>query len=774
MIADIKKLEFDKIKEILSSYTNTDMGHGDALEIKPTNNLSSIEKSLLEVEQAKIMILRLDRTPLTGVLDIRSIIKKAKIESVLTIEEFMKLVSHQEAIQRTEQYIKKITNLEINFDALKNYYDRIVNLSALKKQIDQVIDKKGEIYDNASPKLSKLRNQIKSTEDKIDQKMASLLKSEANKLTDSIITIRNNRLVLPVKSEFKNSFKGMIHDQSASKETVFIEPMACFTLNNELQNLILEEENEIEKILRDLTTHVTEHVEDLKNNLSIFTYLDIVFAKAKYAYDYQMTRPIISNKIKLINARHPLIDPEEVVGNNIFFRDYKHIIITGPNTGGKTVALKTLGLLSIMVQSGMLIPVNEQSETIVFSNIFADIGDEQSIEQSLSTFSSHIGNIIRILNDIEDDSLVLLDEIGSGTDPKEGASLAISIMDYIRNNHIYSMVTTHYPELKTYAYNLDDIINASVEFDIVSLKPTYKLKVGVPGQSNAISIARRLGLDESICKDAEQVSISFDTDVTKLINKLEKQSIDLEKQIEDYHEKTEILEKKEESLKLEKQKQIQEHNRLISQYEQENIKKQKAALKEVEQLIEELDQLRTQAQEAQFKEHKLADIKHRSKKIIKNEPTYKKTTDHKIKVGDSVKVLTYQRNGVVSKKLKDDEFEVQMGVLTVNAKEEELEYIGKAKKEKVKYKTTPKPVKNVKVELDLHGKRYLEAMEELDKFVDDCLLNNLEFAYIIHGIGTMALKKGVEKYAKNNPQIKSFRPGGETEGGKGVTVIYFK
>ncbi|QWC00630.1 endonuclease MutS2 [Mycoplasmatota bacterium] len=771
MIADIKKLEFDKIKEILSSYTGTDIGHEDVLNIQPINHKETIEKNLLEVEQAKIMILRLDRTPLTGVLDIRSVIKKARIQSVLSIDEFMKIVSHQEAIARTDQYIKKIQNLDIDYSALESYYHGIVNLSSLKKQIDSVIDNKGDIYDNASSKLSRLRNQMKTTEDKIDQKMASLLKSEANKLTDSIITIRNNRLVLPVKSEFKNSFKGMIHDQSASKETVFIEPMACFTLNNELQNLMLEEEAEIERILRELTVYVTEHVEDLTNNLNIFTYLDIVFSKAKFACDYNMTRPTIGNKIKLINARHPLIDPKEVVGNNIIFRDYHHIIITGPNTGGKTVALKTLGLLSIMVQSGMLIPVNEQSETMIFANIFSDIGDEQSIEQSLSTFSSHIGNIIRILNALEDHSLVLLDEIGSGTDPKEGASLAISIMDYIRRKSIYSMVTTHYPELKTYAYNQDDIINASVEFDIESLKPTYKLKVGVPGQSNAISIARRLGLDESICLDAEKVSISFDTDVTKLIQKLEKQSIHLEDQINDYHDKIQSLENQELRLKADKEKQIQEHNRLIAQYEKDNLIKQKEALKEVEQLIEELDELKSQAS---FKEHKLADIKHRSKNVIKTQPTYQKSTDKKIKVGDQVKVLTYQRNGIVNKKLKNHEFEVQMGVLTVTAKEKELEYIGKPKKEKIQYKTTPKPIKNVKIELDLHGKRYLEAMEELDKFVDDCLLNNLEFAYIIHGIGTMALKKGVEKYAKKNPQIKNFRTGGESEGGNGVTVIYFK
>jgi len=772
MIADIKKLEFDKIKQILSTYAKTDMAKNDIEKLGPKTNQSYIEKQLSEVEEAKIMTLRLDQTPLSGVLDLSEVIKKADIESVLTIDELLRVVSHQEAIERTHRYMKKIIDLDIDVTSLNDYYERLTEIKTLKKDIESIISPKGEIYDRASSTLAKIRRQIKTSEDKINQMMQSLLKSEANKLSDQIITIRNHRLVLPVRAEYKNSFDGVVHDQSASKETVFMEPTRCFDLNNQLQSLFLDEDNEIERLLRELTIKVSDQTDVLKENMSVFVYLDLVFAKAKFAIDYDMTKPTIGDDINLINARHPLIDQDVVVGNHIRFNDYRHIIITGPNTGGKTVALKTLGLLSIMVQSGMLIPVNEGSKTKIFTHIFADIGDEQSIEQSLSTFSSHISNIIRIFNHIEDGSLVLLDEIGSGTDPKEGASLAISMMHFIRRHAINSMVTTHYPELKTYAYNLEDTVNASVEFDIKSLQPTYKLKIGTPGQSNAISIARRLGLKEEICQEAENVSISFDTDVTKLIKKLEKQSTRLDEQLQKEKDTIQQLEMQKKALKDEKQKMVHEQNQLKKKLHQEYLDKQAKALKDIDQLIDELDDLRSQAQ---FKEHKLAEVKHQRKQMNQSETTYEKTSNQKISVGDRVKVIPYQRQGVVNRHMKDDEYEVQMGVLKVTVKEDDLEFKGGPKtveKEPVKTQTVTK--KDVKVELDLHGMRYQEAMDQLDKFVDDCLLNNLEFAYIVHGIGTMALKKGVEKYAKSNPQIQRYRSGGEHEGGKGVTIIYFK
>lgn len=771
MIADIYKLEFDKIREHLSSYARTDLGRLDILEIFPRTDKVFIEKQLLEVDQAKIMIQRFDETPLRGVLNIDTLIKKAEIQSVLTVEELMRVVSHQEAIERTSRYVKSIVQLDVDMSALQTYYEQIESIKDLKVEILSVISNKGEVYDNASATLSRIRRKIKIIEDRINQLMQSLLKSEANKLSDSIITIRNQRLVLPVKAEYKNSFDGIVHDQSASRETIFMEPTRCMILNNELHSLFIDEETEIERILRVLTLKVSEKTELLRQNMYLFTYLDVVFAKAKYALEFDMTRPLLTNKINLNNARHPLIAPDEVVGNHIYFEDYRHIIITGPNTGGKTVALKTIGLLSVMVQSGLLIPVNEGSETIIFSNIMADIGDEQSIEQSLSTFSSHISNIIRVFKQLDDDSLILLDEIGSGTDPKEGASLAISMMNFIRSHHVFSMVTTHYPELKTYAFDLDDTLNASVEFDMNSLQPTYRLKIGTPGESNAISIARRLGLHTSICEEAEHVSLSFDTDVSKLVKKLEKQSQRLDEQINE--EKIHILElkKTKESLQVEKQKMIQEQNRVLNQYALENREKQKKALKDIDDLIIELNGLRASAK---FKEHQLAELKHKRANIDIDDITYEKETDHQISVGDRVMVITYQRQGVVNRKLKNDEFEVQMGALRITVSEDDLEYKGKPKKVIEKVKLPMQPKKDVKVELDLHGLRYVEAMEQLDKFIDNCLLNNLEFAYIVHGIGTMVLKKGVEKYAKKNPQIKTYRSGTEHEGGKGVTIVYFR
>ncbi len=774
MYAEIKKLEFDKILKILQNFAHTDMGKSQVLEIVPLSNADEIKRLLFEVEQAKIIIQRYDETPLTGVLDIREIIKKAEIGSVLNIDELIRIVSHQEALSRTIAFVKKVISLNLDFSYLSNYYERLESIAPLKQEIDRVIDKKGEIYDNATPKLAEVRKKIRVTEERIDSKMQSLVKSEQTKLSDNLITIRNNRLVLPVKSEFKNSLKGIVHDQSASGETVFIEPIACVEMNNDLSRYFVEEAAEIDNILRNLTYKVAEYTDELTSNLNIFTYLDIVFAKAKYALNNDFNRPdIVKDKINLINAKHPLIPRDVVVGNNISFHDYHHIIITGPNTGGKTVALKTLGLLSIMVQSGMLIPVGENSQTICFNNIFADIGDEQSIEQSLSTFSSHISNIIRIIKFADDNSLVLLDELGSGTDPKEGASLAISIIEFLRKKKLYSMITTHYPELKTYAYDLDNTINASVEFDIETLKPTYRLKIGVPGTSNAIMIARRLGLNDEICKSAENVSLSFDTDVSKLIAKLEKQSLELDQDIILYKEKMLNLEKEKNNYQeLQKNEKIRQ-NKILKEFEISQNEKQNQYLKRAEELIEELDNMK---KTAFFKEHELAKLKKDVKETFYHKVKYKKVSDKNIKTGDTVKVLSYQRNGIVNKELKNDQYEIIMGALTLTVKKDEIEFVSRNKIDEFDLKPvqTDNPVRSVKVELDLHGKRYEEAMLELDKFVDDCLLNNLEFAYIIHGIGTGALKKGVESYAKKNPHIKSYRRGNEGEGGLGVTVIQFK
>jgi len=772
MYAETKKLEFDKILSQIRNLAVTDLAKPAISAFTPMNNVLEIERLLTETNQAKIMIIRYDQTPMTGVLNIGGAIKKAEIGSTLNIEEFLRIVSHQEAVGRNITFIKKVRQLEIATDSLDNYYDRLISLPKLKEAIEAVIDQKGEIYDFASIKLASIRKKIKISEERIESKMASLLQSESAKLSDSIITIRNNRLVLPIKAEFKNSFKGVVHDASASGETMFMEPMSCFILNNELQSLFVEEANEIERILRELTEIVALDSINLRNNLEILTYLDIVFAKAKYANIFDCTLPeLTKNSINLLNARHPLIPQKEVVGNDIKFHDYRHVIITGPNTGGKTVALKTLGLLSLMCQTGILIPVDEGSKTMVFDNIFADIGDEQSIEQSLSTFSSHISKIIHILENATPNSLVLLDEIGSGTDPKEGASLAISIINHLRTRSLYSMITTHYPELKTYAFDLDDTVNASVEFDIDTLRPTYRLKIGVPGTSNALQIAKRLGLKQDIITAAEKVSLSFDTDISHLIRKLEKQSLELDQEVQKYHHENTLLKAKQEELdQLQLEERIRQ-NKLIDRLEKEKRFELENLEAKANKIIDELNQLRNSAE---FKEHELARLKHEAKSINPEKTSYKKVKHTEIVSGDKVLLIPYQRQGIVNKKLSDGKYEVLMGTLSVTLSESDLEFIEKPIIEKAKSSGTVTKVSTAKVELDLRGMRYLEAVDELDKFVDNCLINNLEFGYIIHGYGTGALKKAVDEYIKSHDVIKSNRSGGQNEGGKGVTVIYFR
>lgn len=772
MLAELNKLEFFKILKEIRKYAVSDLAKIEAEKLEPLTNELEINRLLEETWQAKNIILRYDQTPMTGVLNIKGAIRKSEIGSVLTIEDFLRIVSQQEAVVRSLAFIRKVKQLEIDSDHLDNYYERIEPIPELKQKITSVIDNRGDIYDDASQKLSQVRKKIRITEERIDSKMASLLRSEANKLTDTLITIRNNRLVLPVKAEFKNSFKGVIHDNSSSGETVFIEPLSCFIMNNELQTLRFEEIAEIDKILRKLSEDVALESEALKNNLEIFTYLDIVFAKAKYAIEYDCHRPTLTkDKVNLLNARHPIIKKEEVVGNNINFHNYNHILITGPNTGGKTVCLKTLGLLSIMIQSGMLAPIDEGSETMVFENIFADIGDEQSIEQSLSTFSSHITKIIYIIDNACPRSLILIDEIGSGTDPKEGASLAISIINHLRTKSVYSMITTHYSELKTYAFDLEDTVNASVEFDILTLKPTYKLKIGIPGTSNAIQIAKRLGLHDDIIESAKEVSVSFDTDVSNLIKKLEKQSLELDEEIHRHQAESDLLKVKNENLEnlivAEKIKQ----NNLLKKLEKEHLERLKNREEEANNLIEKLNELR---KNPGFKDHELAKLKHDVKEINQEELSYKKVKDTKINVGDRVLVIPYQRQGIVNKKVSSKKYEVLMGTLSITLAEKDLEFIEKPKEKKQITTGTVKKANQMKVELDLRGMRYLEAIDELDKFVDACLMNNFEFAYVIHGYGTGVLMKGVSEYIKKSSVITSSRPGGQNEGGKGVAVIYFK
>ncbi|HRY78419.1 MAG TPA: endonuclease MutS2 [Candidatus Izemoplasmatales bacterium] len=772
MFADSQILEFPKILALLRPYAETDLGKKTVLSLTPSADPLEVNHLLEEVLEAKGMIERYDSAPMTGVLDLSEAFQRARVGSTLSIEELQRVVSLVVAVSENQRFIRKIRQLEIPCSVLAGYFDDLVPLPHLKTEIDRCIDPKGTVYDDASEELSQIRGKIRINQKRITDRMESLLRSEAAKLTDTIITLRNNCLVLPVKAEYKNAFKGIIHDQSASRETVFIEPQSCVEWNSELQNLTFSEEAAIERILAKLTAIVQENHTLLSADFAILTGLDVIFAKAKYAIATHSVKPeITEDEILLVNARHPLIPAETVVANTIRFRDYRTIIITGPNTGGKTVALKTLGLLSLMVQSGLLIPVDEWSKTIVFSHVFADIGDEQSIEQSLSTFSSHISKIVTIFDRLEDRSLVLLDELGVGTDPKEGASLAIAILEALRHRDVFAMVTTHYPELKVYAFDKDDVVNASVEFDIDTLRPTYHLQIGTPGTSNALEIATRLGLSPEIVAHAKTVSLSFDDATADIIRKLERQSLELQREIEEHRQAKIRLQEQNEAMEATLADTRLAQNKAFAEMEKAKVALLESAREEAQALIRELDELK---KSASFKEHELARLKFDVKNLGSQTLDLQKVNSRKVRAGDIVTVLPYQKTGTVVKTLPDGKFEVQMGILTAKFDESQLDFVKTDVPEPLKGQVKFTRTTEAKMDLDLRGCRFEEAMGMLDKFVDDCLMNNLEFACVIHGYGTGALRKGVQDYIKKNKAIKSSRPGGMNEGGSGVTILYFK
>ncbi len=773
MYFDINLLEFDKVKTIIVDYSETFLGKELITSITPSNNHLEINRLLKETAHALKIIVLYKSPPFGGIRDLTDVLKKAQIQSILRPTEFLDIIGLIDASNNNIKFYIQVKENEILDIDLDIYFDNIDNIPALKKEIELVITENGDVSDLASPLLRKIRSGINQKQNKIKTKLNLILNKDKKKLTEAIITLRGNRFVVPVKISEKNNFKGSIIDYSSSGETVYIEPVSVSEINNEISILKLDETKEVDRILRELTLKVREQYHPLKNNLKILSELDVIFAKAKYANEFECTMPLINdNEINLIKARHPLIDQETVVPNTISFtEDEKIIIITGPNTGGKTVALKTMGLLSIMVQSGLLIPVMDGSKTIIFENIFADIGDEQSIEQSLSTFSSHMTRIIKIINNLTVGSLILLDELGSGTDPKEGASLAISILDYIRVKSVYVIATTHYPELKAYAFNKDEIVNASVEFDVNTLSPTYRLLLGIPGKSNALLISERLGLKKEIVNQAKENVLTSQSEVTDLINKLEKKGFSLESKIREYEDK------------------IKKNNELVNQNEllRKDLIKEKSELKkkiaieqshiiketkeEAQKLINSIEELKKQGI---IKDHEIAEIKFKVKNIDLEGNITSSTKDHHYEVGDIVNVIKFNRSASLLEKQKKNNWLVRMGALTSVFNEEDIEFIEKQKKTEINANNTRTKIKKrVLTELDLRGMRYEEAKIALDKYIDDCLLTNIPFATIIHGFGTLTLRKLVKTYLDSNKLIKNHRDGEGNEGGNGVTVVYF-
>ena len=774
MYFDSNLLEFNKVQSMIVNYAQTSLGKFLVKEIAPSNNSLVIKRKLAEASHALKIITLYKDPPFGGIRDLTETLKKAQIQSVLRSNEFLDVIGLIDASGNNVRFYRQVKEVEILDIALDIYFDNIENVPKLKREIQLVINDNGDVNDSASPTLKKIRNSINVKQKRIQDRLNSILQKDKSKLTETLITIRNNRFVVPVKTSEKNNFKGAIIDYSSSGETVYMEPNSVSSINNEISILLLDEKKEVERILRELTIKVGENYYQLTNNLKLLSELDAIFAGAKFAFDYECTMPVITeHEINLIKARHPLIKKDDVVANTITFNEgEKIIIITGPNTGGKTVALKTMGLLSIMVQSGLLIPVMDGSKTVIFENIFADIGDEQSIEQSLSTFSSHMTRIIRIIDNLTVGSLILLDELGSGTDPKEGASLAISILDYIRIRGVHVIATTHYPELKAYAYNKSEIVNASVEFDVNSLSPTYRLLLGTPGKSNALLISERLGLNESIINQAKEHVLTSQSEVTDLINKLEKRGNTLEQKIREY----EIL--------------IKDHNELVNRTEKlrKELIEEKRALKgkiaveesqiirdvkkEALNLIKTLEELKNRAI---IKEHEIAEMKYKVRTLDVHKSEDIKALEYDFEIGDTVNILRFNRTGELLKKQRNNHWLIRMGSLTSQFSEDQIEFVKRVKKSnKPANKIKSNIKKSVKPELDLRGMRYEEAEFALDKYIDDCLIVNIPFVTIIHGYGTLTLRKLVKSYLDKNSHVKNHRDGEGGEGGTGVTVVNFK
>ncbi|MTL62703.1 endonuclease MutS2, partial [Turicibacter sanguinis] len=594
----IQILEFNKIKQTIESLCACSLGQKRVALLKPTTIEKDVEYGLNQSDEALRIIYALGEAPLGGVSDISEAISRAKISAILSSQELLAVSRLLYAVSQMKSFAERLNEIKVDAPIFAHHTNTLVALSSLQNVINACIDETGYVMDSASGELRSIRRAIQSTESRIKERLNQVVSERRSKLTDGIVTIRNERYVVPVRADYKNTFGGTIHDQSSSGNTYFMEPKEVVDLNNKLQEWHVEERREIERILRELTEEVKKFVDLLSLNVELLGEIDFMFAKGKYARLINGTRPKINTKgiIRLVAARHPLIDQKSVVANDIELGDeYTTIVITGPNTGGKTVTLKTVGLLTLMAQAGLLIPAHESSQLAIFDHVFADIGDEQSIEQSLSTFSSHMTNIVKIMERLTVNSLILFDELGAGTDPKEGASLAISILNYVKVRGARTIATSHYPELKAYAYEQDDVINASVEFNVETLSPTYRLLVGVPGRSNAFEISKRLGLKEAILNQARSYVESERTEMTDLITKLEDRGLQLDQEIQHLQQQNTLVEemKKEYEQKLAKFE--AEREKVLEDIKKEAFESVRQAKEEAEQIVMDLRQAKKMA-----------------------------------------------------------------------------------------------------------------------------------------------------------------------------------
>lgn len=787
MIAEraLKTLEFYKIRDEVARYCTSSLGKNHIDKLVPSVEIREVEQLLAEMDEAAQVLRVKNNVPMGGIFDVRMHARRAQIGGSLSPVELMEVSSTIRASRILRQFFEVIREEgDIQIPLFLEKKESMPILTQLEHDINACIDDNGGVLDSASPALRSIRQQLRSQESRVRERLESLVrgKNASKMLSDSIVTIRNDRFVIPVKQEYRSHYGGIIHDQSSSGQTLFIEPDAVVQANNEVRRLKMKEKEEIDRILQMLSAQVQEVAHDIFVMVEVLGEIDMIFAKAKYGSANKCSKPAMNTEgyINLKKARHPLIPKDEVVANDIEFgRDITAIVITGPNTGGKTVTLKTVGLCTLMAQAGLPVPALDGSELAVFDQIFADIGDEQSIEQSLSTFSSHMVNIVDILTKFDENSLVIFDELGAGTDPQEGAALAISLLDEVHGRGARVIATTHYPELKAYGYNRPGVANASVEFNVETLSPTYRLLIGVPGRSNAFEISKRLGLPEHIITHAQSFTGTDSRQVDSMIASLEKSRRESE---QDAERSSEVL-KESEKLKEELAAQLKQYEQKKEQLEEKAREKARKivdqARAEAEAVISDLRKMQLN-QQGSIKEHQLIDAKKRLEGAAPENRILKKAAkdkqrEVKLKPNDEVKVISFGQKGTLVEKVSDKEWIVQIGILKMKLPESDLSYTKPEKEKETRTMATLKDRdSHVKLELDLRGERYEDALARVEKYLDDALLSNYHQVSIIHGKGTGALRQGVQQYLKKHPRVKSYRFGEAGEGGSGVTVAELK
>lgn len=768
-----KPLELNLILENVASRAKSKTISNEILSLEPFTEIDIIDRQLTEVSDMQSLIIRQGVLPLIEDFDIHELIQYASLDRTFTIQELLYirlfLIMERDIIR----YRKEAEKNRIPFGVIREYTERIHSHESLLHYIESKMDVDGQILDDATPELARIRRELHKLEKQIQDKLQKLLVDYSSYLNEFVIVMRNDRFCIPVKEAFKNKIKGIIHDVSASKQTIYIEPEATRQLTAERESLTVLEEKEIERIIFLMSEEVHHAYESLKDNLDLFLVLDFNQAKALYAKDIYGVKPLINKEglISLIKAKHPLLDQKTAVPIHVELNsDIRTLLITGPNTGGKTVALKTVGLLTMMTQSGLLIPASESSKIAIFDQIYADIGDEQSIMQSLSTFSSHLTKIISMIDNVSDNTLILLDELGSGTDPNEGVSLAMAILNELTKHDVRMMVTTHYSELKTFAYEKTHMATASVAFDKQTLKPLYFLQMGTTGSSHAFLIARRLGLQEVVVADAEKIYQGRQTDLAKIMEKLNDEMLYLEREKERIAKELEdaIVEKR--TYKEERERLLKEQDNVIQKIREKEELKWESLKDEVMQVLKDLQS------KNKVTNPELAQIKYQLSQTIDSDQPYRMHDE--IEIGDDVFIVSYQQYGRV-KAIKDEDYRVVFGKFDLTFKKSDLRKEQPKKTSQTiarpkKADENNQPVRKGQMEVDLRGFRFEEVKEELDQAIDNAMLSGLTTLRIIHGFGSGAVRKAVHDYIKSSPYITSHRYGGEGEGLNGVTIITLK